>query len=321
MKVGSGVKPKNYNCPACGAEAHVSIGTHLTSDSYRGYGLVDHEVVTKLEALHTVDRYEILKCLSCGLESSYPLQAPSADWYGTLYNNLSLYPEARWEYGFILRNAKRNSSICDLGCGSGEFLRHAISAGFKPTGFDFFAEAVANGRASGLEVCHLAIDNLPNVEFQKYDTVVSFQVLEHLELPSALFKAAQSLGTEDCKFWLSVPSDIRPSRIYSEIDYLDLPPHHMTHWTEISLKALGERQGWFMSAFFYEPISFKQKVWNKTVRSKSYKFLGLATQKNKWFDRFVRTLFFVPAGLSILLSGEKTSGFSMLALFERGVDV
>ncbi len=311
----------DLKCPACGNYSFDHLGSYGTNDIYISYGFTDQKVISELKKLHSLDQYSLVKCISCGLEFAQPICAPSAEWYGVLYKNLRLYPSRRWEYDFVLKNTMAGSSICDLGCGSGQFLQHAVEAGFKPTGFDFSEDAVASGRAKGLDVHHLGIDGLKNRKIKKCSVVVSFQVLEHLESPSDLFKSAQTLGEIDCKFWLSVPSDRRPSRVYSETDYLDLPPHHITHWTHASLESLGRKNGWSMSSLFYEPISVKQVIWNATVRSPIYKVMRPRMKKYKWVDRFVRAVFFIPIGLATLFSRKKFSCFSVLAKFERNVNV
>lgn len=310
------MKATNFLCPACGASSAFQSCTYITEDVYNGYGLENKETIVELKNHHPIETYSLVKCSSCGLECAQPFIAPSSDWYGILYNNLKLYPGNRWEYDFVLKNTSSGTSVCDIGCGSGLFLECAIDSGFKATGFDFSMDAVTKGRSNGFEIHHLEIDNLQKLNHNKYDTVVAFQVLEHLEVPSNLFNAANALGNDACSFWISVPSDYRPSRVFSEIDVLDLPPHHMTHWTESSLRSLGAKNGWTMSSFYYEPISLKQIVWNKTIRSSLYRTLVTTKKMNKWLERFIRFSLYLPFGL-VALTNKKMSGFSMLAKFER----
>lgn len=309
--------PTDPKCPACGDSSVVQLDAYPTESIYKGYDLPNPQVISSLKALHPIDRYRMFKCATCGLEFAAPLASPSEAWYGLLYKNLRLYPGMRWEYAFVLKNTLPGSSICDLGCGSGEFLRVAMGAGLVAAGFDFSLDAVADGKADGLEIHHLDLTGPQSAEIREHNTIVSFQVLEHLESPVDLFIAANALGTCDCQLWISVPSYLRPSRIYSEVDYLDLPPHHMTHWTPESLKSLGERSGWTLRQLHYEPIPFKQVIWNRSVRTRVYKYIGTRLKHRKWLERFLRAVLFAPVGIHAVMTKQQISGFSMLAQFER----
>lgn len=320
FSIGSIVGVENIRCAACGK---TSLDRGKICDSQNiisQYKLQYQSIACELHSLNPIESYQLMKCKSCGLEFSFPFKAPPPEWYDLLYKHLNLYPVDRWEYNFILERILPGTLICDLGCGSGQFLKYANGFGHKAIGFDFSASAVKTAEEQNLQVHHIKIDCIDKINSRECGTVVTFHVLEHLNSPSDLFRAVEALGNENCQIWISVPSDRRPSRVYSEIDILDLPPHHMTRWTPSALKELGVRNGWVMRNFFYEPISFKQKVWNATVRAKFYKIILARIVNHKWTERLLRIVFFVPICVAVLASPKKISGFSMLALFERDIN-
>lgn len=305
------------NCPACGGNTFEDLTMYAPDEVAQQYRIADPKVLCQLAELNPVKAYSLIKCHTCGLEFATPLDAPSAAWYEVLYKNLALYPHARWEYEFVLQRTPKGASICDVGCGSGEFLRRATHLGFPAIGLDFSAAEVARGIAAGLHVHQAHLDNVSAANMGRHDAVVSFHTLEHLGPPNALFRVADALGTETAKLWISVPSDRRAARLYSEIDYLDLPPHHLTRWTKAALAAIGAKNGWWLTGFFYEPISFKQALWTRTIRSSLYRSLWKYFENETWLERLIRAAMYVPYTAVVATSRTRLSGFSMLALFER----
>ena len=85
-------------------------------------------------------------------------------------------------------------SICDLGCGNGHIAGRLASLGYDVTGID--------ASHSGIRI---AASTYPNVNFneahidpnlpapEKFDLVISSDVIEHLYRPSDLLEAANSL--------------------------------------------------------------------------------------------------------------------------------
>ncbi len=77
--------------------------------------------------------------------------------------------------------------VLDLGCGTGGFLRRLQDRGIEAHGVDRSAEAVEQGRASGLSVeCGDLLEALEGCADQSLGAVTALQVVEHLSLPSVL---------------------------------------------------------------------------------------------------------------------------------------
>jgi len=98
---------------------------------------------------------------------------------------------------------------------AGEFLALATAAGHRAVGTDFSASAVEKARKRGLlAVCggfdallqHVAAD-------KRFDAVVSFQLIEHLGDPDALFAAIAPWMRETARLFLSCPGPRRFTRL------------------------------------------------------------------------------------------------------------
>lgn len=109
------------------------------------------------------------------------------------------------------------SSLVDLGCGSGEFIRTLREAGYQdPMGFDVIPEAV---QALSLAGC------LSNGDVSGFDAVTAWDSLEHMDAPGQRLERIRRGGL----LFVSVPvfaslRNIRESKHYR-------PGEHLYYWT------------------------------------------------------------------------------------------
>ena len=93
----------------------------------------------------------------------------------------------------LVRKLDGVKSICDLGCGNGHISGRLAELGYNVTGVD--------ASASGIQVARRAYPNVSFVEelidcyrdLEKFDLVISSDVIEHMYRPSDLLEAAQSI--------------------------------------------------------------------------------------------------------------------------------
>ncbi len=308
-------------CPACGGEKCSTLETIELAEQHSHYA-ADIGVQRQLTERAGVpgDTYRMLKCGACGLEFADPLQAPSSTWYDLVYGVLDLYPGKRWEFEHVLALLKPGEVLGEFGCGSGEFLQQCARAGVKASGVDFSAEAVRAGEKAGLDVRVLDVTGqVP--EFLRSgdrDCVVAFQVLEHLDDPGSLFALASGWAKPSGRLFVAVPSDHRPSRLFGERDYLDQPPHHMSRWTERSMKAIGERHGWSLRGVMHSPLGFMARVWYASTRTRIYRAVERrGADANLRLKKVLRALL-LPYGIVWALAfGSTLAGHAMLAEYGR----
>lgn len=259
--------------------------------------------------------YQIKRCNSCLLEYATPLIAPNSDWYDLAYQTLSLYPQKRWEYDFVINKMQKEQLLYELGCGSGEFLKLCKEMSIPAFGFDFSPEAVLACKGKGLDANLFDLTKPAYQTSEKAKYITAFHVLEHLDCPAALFQFARSKADAKSVFWVAIPSNARPTRVFEETDFLDQPPHHMTRWTPESLKRLGSKEGWILEKVYYEPISYTTSLWWVTTRTKIYKRLVTKTHQSRLFERFIRILLTPYSAMLKSLFYKDLKGFTMLAQY------
>lgn len=302
------------SCPACHQTGFKKLESIELSKQHINYAPDDVSIQQELTKEAGVEKYHMLRCRQCGLEYMHPLIAPSVRWYSIAYGLLNLYPSDRWEFDYVLDRVKPDSFLLEFASGSGYFLRKCAQRNIQAHGLDFEPDAINQCREEGLSASLLDVTQAGSIpaEIGKTPAVaVAFHILEHLAEPAQLFEAARSATSDNAEMWVSVPSNLRPSRLFKKKDFLDQPPHHMTRWTPEALRLIGKTHGWEMVECTYEPLALKDKLW-----SYSHTF-PLARQSNKRVEQLTRVITYPLAALKMLRAKHEMSGHTMLAHYRK----
>jgi len=95
------------------------------------------------------------------------------------------------EFRFLPRPSP-GQRLLDVGCGNGDYLRHAGDAGWQAVGIDADEKAVDVARRRGLDARLGGIELFAD-EAECFDAVTLSHVLEHLHDPARLLRAAHRL--------------------------------------------------------------------------------------------------------------------------------
>ena len=145
--------------------------------------------------------------------------------------------------------------MLNIGCGRNIFLRLAKEAGYEIFALDFNEISIKFTRQKlGIENA-LAMDTMDfvkNYKGNKFDVIVFFEVLEHLEAPSEFIQNLLKVLKPGGHIVLSVPNRNRmgPQR-YS----WDYPPHHLSRWSALSLRNFLEFNGYMVERLLISPIT------------------------------------------------------------------
>lgn len=163
---------------------------------------------------------------------------------GTLLLAIASSQRARVDAGMRhLPRACGDARLLDVGCGDGNFLRRAKSAGWSTIGVDPDPNAVAAARAHGLDVREGGIEVFGDAK-GLFDGITLSHVIEHVHDPLALLSACERLLKPGGWVWVDTPNlcslgHRRFGRHWRDLD----PPRHLVLFTPDSLTGLLERAG------------------------------------------------------------------------------
>lgn len=190
-------------------------------------------------------------CTNCELEFSFPMTTPGSDWYDAAYiiRHSIVDTSIRNYYKWAISLFTPDGTLLDIGCGEGVFVNYAIKNGFHAFGTDFSQDSIDAGRRLfGLETTYRCspkeISTLTNI--LQFDAVTAFEVIEHLDRPKDFLAEVYPLLKQDGRIAVSVPN--RDKWPFTEFN--DYPPHHLTRWTERSLRT-------FFSSNHFEVIAVR----------------------------------------------------------------
>jgi SAM-dependent methyltransferase len=252
------------------------------------------------------------------------MMAPSGSWYALAYEALRVKPEPRWEFDVVLGRLKE-TTVYEIGCGPGMFLRMCRDRGIPAFGMDFSDYCIEVCLSQGLVATKgdLQTHRISlATQVAAPEVVVSFHVLEHLDQPDDFFRHSYEVSGAHATLWVSVPSCARVARVLDLEEPLDDPPHHMTKWTEAALRECGHRNGWVLDELLFEQFSWRSALYAVASHYHVYDWM----QRRGWlrlslWERLVRALLYPAALVQLLARRDRASmtGLAMLASFRKAL--
>jgi SAM-dependent methyltransferase len=269
--VASASKP----CPACASDMVQVLAEH---PAYRDDG----------------QTFDIYRCPSCGSSAAWPRTVP-ADLYDVIYAQAARIPGyARYE-GYATLASQSASPlreladredvywgiaaaldqlggpgtvrrVLDVGCGLG-YLTFALSrAGYEARGLDHSSQAIAaaRGRFGELFSVGTAAD-LAATSSGAWSVVILAEVLEHVVDPSAVLAEVWRLVAPGGALVVTTPN--RTASSPSVVWETELPPVHLTWFTEAGLRCLGDALGAETTFIDFTEFSATHPTWRARMPS------------------------------------------------------
>jgi SAM-dependent methyltransferase len=202
-------------------------------------------------------RYEVWRCLECGLEQIFPVPTPAE--LGRLYESYynfggergTAYTRLReWFFSSLLyrvwifldgdisfHGRKGAGRLLDAGCNEGRGLRIYARNGFEVEGLELNPSAAAVAREAGFTV-HLG-DTTDFAAPAAYDVVILSNVLEHAPDPKKVLRNVRGNLRPGGQLWISCPNSrswLRKAFGRSWINWH--VPFHISHFSVESLRRL-----------------------------------------------------------------------------------
>ncbi|MDX2040424.1 MAG: class I SAM-dependent methyltransferase [Acidobacteriota bacterium] len=180
------------------------------------------------------------RCCFCDLRFFWPLKTGSAVFYQQLHHHDWYYLTEKSEYITASEWLKSDDRVLDVGCGYGFFASHVDKAGCRQfTGLELTETAARAAATKGLDVRQQTIEEHARLCPDHYDVVCSFQVLEHVGGIRSFIESSLACLRPGGSLIFSVPSaDSFVGRVRNGV--LNLPPHHVSWWSDQSLRNLAK---------------------------------------------------------------------------------
>lgn len=257
----------------------------------------------------------LYKCLDTGYRFFYPFSISGDD---AFYQELEKFPwyyiDWKWEHGIAYDLIQEKEKVLEIGCARGSFLKKLSDKKSLTEGLEMNSGALQHCISMGLSVHSDLIENFSPKRPLFYDTVCSFQVLEHITSVKQFIESSLAVLKPGGRMIISVPNN--DSLLFkTEEICLNMPPHHMGRWNINSLLQLQNYFNMKIDAIFLEPlqkyhIGFAEKMSDKRVEEKLRKKLGVLAPTAEPFA--VRL-----AHLGVSSVAEHIIGHSVLAVFKK----
>ncbi|MEK7647446.1 MAG: class I SAM-dependent methyltransferase [Patescibacteria group bacterium] len=230
----------------------------------------------------TYREFSLWECAQCSGQFWNPMTNPGAAWYekDERYSDRNAAPLRRPVHthrAFLDENPAPGGRVLDVGMGTGNFLSAAKQKGYEVWGIDFDRDAIAVAREQfGLEHVHVASLEQLREQFpdKQFNAITLFEVLEHVESPSALMQSIHSALADGGYVAISVPYR-RGSRLLMPAD---LPPRHLTRWNRAAMRNLLEQHGFEVVRFRCFAASLTYVVTKFHFWTRGYLSFGLVNK-------------------------------------------
>jgi SAM-dependent methyltransferase len=254
-------RPGSVSIPACplcrgkSSRKHGEIAQTVLLDYYR------HSL--GMDASRMLDGgaepIGLLQCPACDLKWYHPSPAGDGEFYEGLQRHSWYYQDDKPEYSFARAWLERDSRVLEVGCGKGAFALYA-GPGICYRGLEFNQEAVRKGREAGLSIDIETIEAHAAAFPDTYDLVCSFQVLEHVSQPLEFLGSCAAAVKPGGLLLIAVPAEDSFLSI-TEGGFLNMPPHHLTRWTDRALVGAMGSVGIAPLEVWHEPVADYHRDW------------------------------------------------------------
>lgn len=214
--------------------------------------------------LQDCGQIDYLQCLACDLRFFSPPLAGGVDFYRQLQNISWYYREEKPEYAIAAGHIDAADDVLEIGAGKGAFARHVKCASY--VGLETSPDAILQARHAGIELRQQELHEHALAHANTYDAICAFQVLEHVPDPRGFLEDAQLALREEGKLIIAVPSEDS----FASIDFwdvLNMPPHHLTRWSDLSLRNAARLLGLRLVAIEHEILPDRDVHWYARIAS------------------------------------------------------
>jgi SAM-dependent methyltransferase len=203
----------------------------------------------------------LYRCRQSQLQFYHPCPIGDEQLYAAIGKQPWYYNREKWEFLAAIDAIKRAglTTVMEVGCGDGKFLRQAALAGLDAAGLDMNAEAVSKAREAGLHASTTTVSEVA-AKGVLYDVVCAFQVLEHVADPAAFLADIVRIAKPNGMVILCTPDG--DGWLGDRLQLLDVPPHHALRWGRAAYQFLTAILPLHLESIVTEPLTRSQtRAW------------------------------------------------------------
>lgn len=158
-------------------------------------------------------------------------------------NPLRYLSQTESVYYNVYKNVKdKNQKILEVGCGYG-YLTYALNkTGNNAVGIDISTKAIEFAKQHfGNSYLNISVEEFAAKYDEKYDMIISTEVIEHLENPVLLLEQLKGLLADNGKILLTTPNKDFASKKFTWLT--DSPPVHVTWLSRKSFIKIADKLG------------------------------------------------------------------------------
>lgn len=231
----------------------------------------------------TFEDFHIHQCSNCGFKFTSPL--PTEEEIGKYYNTENYISHSETKKGIVntiyhwvrkytlgkklklVAKYTKNKSLLDIGSGSGRFLHHAKTKGWRVNGIEP-DEGARKLSFENLGVEAKAPSELTNIPAKSFDAITMWHVLEHVYNLNEYIDTIKNVLTDEGTLFVAVPNcSSYDAKKYGKYWAAYDLPIHLYHFTPKDIKALFEKHN--MKLIKVKPMVFD--AYYISLESEKYK--------------------------------------------------
>lgn len=251
-------------CLLCGSEEQAVVDTipsDLVAKNYvKAFGI---DVSSYFQSNPGIS---LVECGNCGLRYYDPLTPGDAAFYEALQKLPWYYQDIKPEFEFASTRIGATDNVLEIGCGKGVF-RSFLPETVNYRGLEFNQAAIDKATAQGLHVTAEPIESHADTHAGTYDVVCHFQVLEHVTDPHGFLEACARAVKPGGKLIIAVPAEDSFLGLH-RLDWLNMPPHHVSRWRDKTLRHVVETQlGFDVETIWHDTVADFHDGWYRGIMS------------------------------------------------------